>query len=147
MTLKEKIYNDLKGAMKSQDKLRTSTIRMVIADMKKSEIDKKRELEDGEVLVILSKLVKQGQDSAAQFKEGGREDLVEKEEKEIEIIKSYLPEPLTPEQVEEKAKKIKEELGLSSKSDFGKLMKEIMARFKGQIDGKLAKEIVTKLLS
>lgn len=145
--LKEKLQEDLRAAMKSQDKLKMATIRMVISEIMKAEIVKKADLTDPETLSILQKSVKTREESVSQFRQGEREDLAQKEEKEIEIIKAYLPKPLAPEEIESKVKEIAKELNLTCKADFGKLMKEVMTRLQGQIDGKIAKDIVTKVLT
>ena len=146
--LEQKITNDLKDSIKNKDRIRTSTLRMMIASMKNLAIEKKaEELEDQDVIKVLSKQVKQHNDSIESFKKGNRADLVEKETKELEILKSYLPQQLGEDKIEEIIKKVIAETGASSKSDFGKVMKLSMQELKGQADGKLVTSIVQKLLT
>ena len=146
--LEQKITNDLKYSIKNKDRIRTSTLRMMIAAMKNLAIEKKAEgLEDQDVIKVISKQAKQHNDSIESFKKGNRADLVEKETKELEIVKSYLPEQLEEDKIEEIIKKVIAETGASSKSDFGKVMKLSMQELKGQADGKLVTSIVQKLLT
>jgi len=146
--LEQKITNDLRNSIKNRDQIRTSTLRMIIASMKNLAIEKKaEELEDQDVIKVLSKQVKQHNDSIESFKKGNRADLVEKETKELEILKSYLPEQLGEGKIEEIIKKVIAQTGTSSKSDFGKVMKLSMQELKGQADGKLVTSIVQKLLT
>jgi len=105
-----------------------------------------KELEDGDILKIISKQMKQRHDSIESFKKGGREDLVEKETKELEILKTYLPEQLSDKKVEDIVKKVIKDTGASSKADFGKVMKQVMQETKGQADGKTVSAMVQKLL-
>ena len=146
--LEQKITNDLKDSIKNKDQLRTSTLRMMIASMKNLAIEKKvGALEDQDVIKVLSKQAKQRNDSIESFKKGDRADLAEKETKELKILKSYLPEQLGEDKIEEIIKKIIAETGARSKSDFGKVMKLTMQELKGQADGKLVTSIVQKLLT
>lgn len=146
--LEQKITNDLRNSIKNRDPIRTSTLRMIIASMKNLAIERKaEELEDQDVIKVLSKQLKQRNDSIESFKKGNRADLVEKETKELEILKSYLPQQLGEDKIEEIIKKVLAETGASSKSDFGKVMKLSMQELKGQADGKLVTSIVQKLLT
>lgn len=146
--LEKKIAKELKESIKNKDEVRTSTVRMVTADIQNAAIEKKvKELEDSDILKIILKQVKQHYDSIESFKKGGRDDLVEKETKELEILKSYLPEQLSEEKITDVVKKIISQTGASSKSDFGKVMKECMQELKGHADGKLVSSIVQKLLT
>ncbi|MBU1853926.1 MAG: GatB/YqeY domain-containing protein [Candidatus Omnitrophica bacterium] len=145
--LDKKIAKDLKDSIKNKDGLRTSTLRMLTADIQNLGIEKKSsELDDDQVLKIIAKQVKQHQDSIESFKKGDRQDLVEKETKELEILKSYLPEQLGEKEVEEVVKKVIAQTGASSKSDFGKVIKLSMQEMKGCADGKMVSSIVQKLL-
>ncbi|MBU4311397.1 MAG: GatB/YqeY domain-containing protein [Candidatus Omnitrophica bacterium] len=144
----EKIAGDLKGSIKNKDALRTSTLRMITASMQNLAIEKQvKELEDSDILKIISKQMKQRHDSIESFKKGGREDLVEKETKELEILKSYLPEQLSGEAIEDIVKKVIKDTGASSKADFGKVMKQVMQETKGHADGKTISAMVQNLLS
>jgi hypothetical protein len=145
--LEKRIAEDLKESIKNKDAVRTSTLRMVTASIQNVAIEKKlKELDDGDVLKIISKKVKQALDSIESFKKGERADLVEKETKELSILKTYLPEQLDEKKVEEVVKKIISETGVSSKSEFGKLMKLSMEQLKGKADGKTVSSILQKLL-
>lgn len=144
----EKIAGDLKGSIKNKDALRTSALRMITASMQNLAIEKQvKELEDSDILKIISKQMKQRHDSIESFKKGGREDLVEKETKELEILKSYLPEQLSGEAIEDIVKKVIKDTGASSKADFGKVMKQVMQETKGHADGKTISAMVQNLLS
>lgn len=145
--LEQKIADNLKSSIKAKDAIRTSTLRMITASIKNLQIEKQKEtLEDADVLKIISKQVKQRMDSIESFKKGGRSDLVEKETKELEILKSYLPEQLDEKAIEDIVKKTISESGVTSKSEFGKVMKLAMAEIKGGADGKTVSSIVQKLL-
>ena len=145
--LEKKITGDLKESIKSKDQIKTSTLRMIIAAMQNLVIEKQvKELEDGDVLKIISKQVKQHLDSIESFKKAERQELVEKETKELGILKSYMPEQLSQEKIEEIVKKVISETGASSKADFGKVMKQAMQELKGQADGKTVSAAVQKML-
>lgn len=146
--LEKRIAKDLKGSIKNKDATLTSTLRMMTASMQNLAIEKKtKELKDADVIKIISKQAKEHQDSIESFKKGGRADLVEKETKELSILKSYLPKQLDEKELEEIVKKVISETGASSKADFGKVMKLIMQEIKGQADGKIISSLVQKLLN
>lgn len=146
--LEKKIASDLKGSIKNKDAMRTSTLRMVIASTQNLAIKKRgKELEDSDILKIISSQMKQHQDSIESFKKGGRADLVEKETSELEILKSYLPEQLSEKEIEGIVKVVVSETGAASSADFGKVMKQSMQELKGRADGKTVSAIVQKLLS
>ncbi len=146
--LEKRISEDLKTSIKNRDELRTSTLRMIIASIQNLAIEKKqKELEDDDVLKIVARQVKQRHDSIESFKKGGRNDLVEKEQKELVILKSYLPEQLDEKKVEEIVKKICSGMTSPSMSEFGNVMKLTMQELKGRADGKIVSGIVKKLLS
>lgn len=146
MSLAERLNDDMKQAMKAQDKFRLSTIRMVRASVKNQEIELRRPLEDNEVLDILSREVKQRKDSLQEFKKAGRDDLTKDLEAEIAIIAQYLPEQLTEEEIKAIVTQTIQETGTSSKADMGKLMGALMPKVKGRADGKLVNQIVQQLL-
>ena len=146
--LEKIITEDLRASIKNRDAIRTSTLRMIIASMQNLSIEKRTEaLEDSEVLRLLAKQTKQHQDSIESFKKGGREDLVEKETRELEILRSYLPEQLSEKEIEGTIKRIISETGAGSKADFGKIMKLGMEELKGRTDGRVVSSIVQRLLS
>jgi len=146
--LEERIFNDYKIAMKSKDNLRSSTLSFLRAELINVAIaKKKKQLDDLEVISVIKKQVKAREDSIEQFKKGGRADLAEKETKELEILKSYLP----PELTEEEIKKIIEEVisltQASSLKDMGQVMKQVTEKIAGRADGKLVSDLVRKRLS
>ena len=146
--LEKRIAKDLKESVKNRHAIRTSTLRMIIASMQNLAIEKKQEgLEDADILKIIAKQAKQHEDSIESFKKGKRDDLVEKETKELEILKSYLPEQLDEKKIEEIVRGVISQTGASSKSDLGKVMKMSMEELKGRADGKTVTSIVQKLLS
>ena len=147
MEVIERIESDFKKALKDKDKIVISTLRMVKSALHNKEIEKKGEkLQDAEVIKVIAKQVQQHRDSIEQFKKGKREELVEKETKEREILKKYLPKQLSPEEIANIVKNIITKTGTKDKSDFGKVMKLVMAELKGKADGKLVSEIVSHRL-
>jgi hypothetical protein len=147
MLLKEKINNDLKSAMKSGDKIRLQTIRSIraaILEFEKS--GSGTEMNEAEEIKLLSTAAKRRKESIEQFRKGGREDLALIEEAELTVIMEYLPKQLTPEEIESEIRKLAEQVGASTKADFGKLMSSVMKELKGKADGKLVKELVEKVL-
>jgi hypothetical protein len=138
MALLEKIDADLKTAMLARDEVTRDTLRMI-----KSEL---LTLENPDELAVLSRAVKSRRESIKSYVEGGRQDLADKEQAEIEVIERYLPKQLSEGDAREAIIKIIEELGLSSKKDLGQAMREIKARYPGQVDGKLASSIAAQLL-
>ena len=146
MSLNQKIPEDLKEAIKTRDALRTSCLRMLKTAMKNAQVEKGRELEDGEIRSLISSSVKKGVEAAQEFRRGGREDLAEKEEKEIRILYEYLPEQLTPEEVEATLRGIIAELSASGPKDLGKVMKVAMTRMAGRAQGKEVNKIAARLL-
>lgn len=139
MALLEKIDADLKKAMLARDEVTRDTLRML-----KSEL---LTLENPDELAVLSRAVKSRRDSIKSYVEGGRQDLADKEQAEIEVIERYLPRQLSEDDASDAIAGIIEELGLSSKKDLGLVMREIKARYPGQIDGKLASSIAARLLA
>jgi|JFJP01.1.fsa_nt_gi hypothetical protein len=147
MTLREQIDHDLKEAMKDKDKVRLETIRMLRSAIRYAEIEVGHELDSAEVLDIVLKQVKQRRDSISQYEQGGRPDLASKEMAEVAILQAYLPQQLTSEDVETKAKAIIAELGVTDAKGMGQVMKRLTAELKGQADGKLVSQIVKQLLT
>ena len=147
MSLEEKLVEEMKQAMKSNDKLRLSTIRMIRSALKNKEIELKKKLEDEEVIKVIQVMVRKGEESVEQFQTGGRVDLVEKEKKEIEILKSFLPQPLSQEELLKIIDQSIQETQASSPKDIGKVMKSIMPKIGGKADGKLINQLVKERLS
>ena len=146
MTLEQKITDDLKDAIKSRDELRTSCLRMLKAAMKNRQVEKRDKLKDEEIHEVIASLVKKGKQAAEEFRKGERESLALKEEAEVKIFLTYLPEQITPQEIEEGLKKIIAELGAEGPRDLGKVMKHAMAQMAGKVQGKEVNEIARKLL-
>jgi uncharacterized protein YqeY len=146
MSLSERLNEDMKQAMRSQEKFKLSVIRMVRSSIKNLEIDLKRSLDDNEVLDILAREVKQRKDSLQEFEKAGREDLAEQVKAEIEIIGEYLPQQLTEEEIKVIVQQTIQEVGASSKADMGKVMSALMPKTKGRADGKLVNQAVQQFL-
>ena len=147
MSLEQKIIDDLKKGMKTRDELRVSCLRMLKTSMKNRQVEKGHELKDEEIETIISSLIKRGKEASKEFKEAGREDLATKEEKEIKIFYGYLPEQLTPAEIEKMLREIISELSANSLQDLGKVMKAAMVRMAGKAQGKEVNDIARKLLS
>ena len=140
--LYDKLMEDLKAAMKAHDKAALNAIRGTIAKVKDLTVNAGKEMTDEAVLSVLSKGAKQREESIAQFTAAGRAELAETEKKELELIKKYLPAQLGEAEVAAVVKAVIAETGASSKKDMGRVMKEVMARRKGQADGKLVSRLV-----
>ena len=134
MTLKERITEDMKSAMRASDKERLSTIRMVQAAIKQREVDERIALDDAQVLAVLEKMVKQRRESIAAFEQGGRADLADKEKAEIQILVAYLPEQLTEAEVDALIQSAIAETGAASMKDMGKVMGAVKAKAAGRAD-------------
>jgi hypothetical protein len=147
MTIKERLTQDLKEAMKSGDEVRRNAIRNLRSAIRYAEIDMGHELSDGEAIEVLAKQVKQRRDSIEQFQQGNRPDLVKQEQQEIDIIEAYLPPQLTDEEITARAKAVIAEVNATSMKDMGKVMGILSREMKGLADGKRISEVVRKLLS
>ncbi|MCD6422067.1 GatB/YqeY domain-containing protein [bacterium] len=145
MSIKEKITDALKKALKEKDSLKTLTLRQVLSAIKNAEIDKKGELTDEEIGQVLLKEIKKRKESVELYRKGKREELAEKEEKEIKIIEEFLPEMLSEEEIGEIVEKTIEELS-AGPQDFGKVMGKVMGELKGKADGAVVAEIVKQKL-
>ena len=147
MSLEERLLEAMKDAMKSNDKLRLSAIRMMRSAVKNREIEVRRTLSDEDVIRVIQGMVRKGEESLEQFEKGGRADLVEKEKKEIEILKSFLPQALGQEEILKIIDECIQETQASSLKDIGKVMKSIMPKLGGKADGKLINQLVKEKLS
>jgi uncharacterized protein YqeY len=148
MTLREQIISDMTASMKAQDAPRTSTLRMVKAAMMNRQIEKGGELDDEEMGKLLRSLVKQRRDSVEQYEKGGRADLADKENAEIQVIESYLPQAASREEIEAAVAAAIAETGATSMKDMGKVMKSVQAALGGKnADGRTVSEIVKSRLS
>ncbi|WP_079530317.1 MULTISPECIES: GatB/YqeY domain-containing protein [Halobacillus] len=147
MSILERLNQDMKAAMKARDKKTLGVIRMVKASMQNEAIKLGEDLSEEEELTVLSREVKQRKDSLQEFKEAGREDLVEGLNEEIEILQVYMPKQLTEEELEQIVQETIEEVGASSKSDMGKVMSAVMPKVKGKTEGSKVNKLVLKQLS
>ncbi len=147
MTLKERLLNDLKDAMKDKDRIRKDIIQIIRAAILQIEKDKHITLDDEGIAEVLAKELKSTRDALAEIEKTDRTDLIDKAKREIEIIQQYMPEQLTEEQVETIVKEAIQETGALSAKDMGKVMKAVMPKVKGRSDGNLVNVIVKKLLS
>ena len=147
MSLEEKLLEEMKLAMKSNDKLRLSTIRMIRSALKNKEIELRKKLEEEDVVKVIHAMTRKGEESIEQFQTGGRMDLVQKEKKEIEILKSFLPQPLSQEEIFKIIDQSIQETQASSQKDIGKVMKSVMPKIGGKADGKLINQLVKERLS
>jgi hypothetical protein len=147
MDLKARLESDLVASLKSKEKERLSVIRMILSDVKNAEIKEKGSLSEEALLSLLSRSAKQRKDSIQQFQKGGREDLVAKETKELELLLEYLPEQLSQEEMRDIVEKAIASTGASSMKEMGSVMKQVMAEVSGRADGKEVQQIVRELLS
>ncbi|KEI00966.1 GatB/YqeY domain-containing protein [Clostridium botulinum] len=147
MSLKEKLQQDWKVAMKNRDKFRSSTLSMAKAAILQVEKTDNRVLDDEEIIGILSKEVKSRRDALVDFENGNRQDLVDEAKSEIEILLEYLPKQLTEDEIAEIVRQIICETGASSAKDMGKVMSAAMVKLKGRADGKLVSSIVKQNLN
>jgi uncharacterized protein YqeY len=160
--LLKKLNDDLKQSMRERNEIKTSTLRLLISAIKYAELKKQDAefnkhpeiadlkgitLTDADILAVVAKEIKQREDSIEAFKKGNRQDLVDKETSEMAILKTYMPQQLTREQIVAEAKQAIAEVGAKGASDKGKVMSRLMARLKGKADGKEINNVVTELLS
>lgn len=148
MSIKDQLTADMKQAMKDREagKLRLSVIRMVRANIKNVEINDKKKLTDDEVLAVLMKEVKMRQDSVEEFQKAGRDELVAQAKEEIAILKKYLPEALSDDELKAIVAEVIAAVGATSPKDMGKVMPAVMAKTKGHADGKRINVMVRELL-
>jgi uncharacterized protein YqeY len=147
MSLNDKVGADIAAAMKARDATRLSALRMLKAAVMNKGVEKGRDLEDAEILQVVSSLVKQRRDSIEQFEKGGRRDLVEKETAEIAVLQAYLPPAASPEEIDAAVAEAIAETGANSPRDMGKVMKAVMPRLAGKnADGKAVNEAVRRKL-
>ncbi len=144
--LKQKLTDDLKQAMRGGDEVKRSVIRLVMSAIGNAEIAKQATLEDGDILGIIAKEVRQRQESVEAFKQGNRQDLVAQEEAELAILSQYLPQQLTREEIIAEARRIIDEVGARGPADKGKVMPKLIAQLKGKADGREINSVVTELL-
>jgi uncharacterized protein YqeY len=147
MTLQERLLGELKAAMLAKDADRLSTLRLLKSALGYFQIEQKIEsLSDGQFVALVQKEVKKRRDSIEQYEKGGRPELAEKEKKEITVLESFLPQPLSAPELETMARAAIQELGATSKKEMGPVIKAIQARAAGRADGKTISTLVGKLL-
>jgi uncharacterized protein len=134
MSLKERITEDMKGAMRARDTERLGTIRLLTAAMKQKEVDERVELDDVAVIGIVDKMLKQRKDSIEAFEKAGRQDLADKEKAEVTVLQAYLPARLSSGEIAAEVKAIVAELGAKGPGDMGKVMGAVKARLAGKAD-------------
>lgn len=147
MSLKETLMNDLKNAMKDKDVVAKNVITMIRAAILQYEKDNKAELDDSGVIDVIAKQVKQRKDALAEFTKGGRQDLIDLTNHEINLLLAYLPQQLSKVELTAVVKEAMEKLDIKEMKQMGKLMGEVMPKVKGRADGKAINDIVKELLS
>lgn len=147
MSLRERLNEELKSSMKEKDELKLSVIRMIRSSMKNREIDLKHELDDREIIEIISTLCKQRRESIRLFKEANRQELVDKEEKELALLLGFLPQQLTREELEDLVMKTIAECNAQGSKDMGRVMKALQPSVAGRADGKMVSEVVKEKLA
>ncbi|MCH8021129.1 GatB/YqeY domain-containing protein [candidate division KSB1 bacterium] len=147
MEIQNRLSEDLKTAMKAKEKIKVETIRMVRAQLKDFQIAKRDELTEEDEISVLTNAAKKRKEALELYEKSDRQDLIEQEKQELEIISAYLPAQLSKEEVEKVVLKVMEEVGASSPQDLGKVMGATMKDLKGKADGRMVQEIVREKLS
>ena len=147
MDLEERLVDEMKQAMRSSDKVRLSTIRMIRAAVKNKEIELRKKIDDEEIQRVIQGMLRRNEESIEQFRLGGRMDLVDKESQEGDILKSYLPQALSTEEILKVIDESIQETQASSLKDLGKVMKSVMPKLTGKADGKVINQLVKEKLS
>jgi len=146
MPIKDQINTDLTQALREGDETRKRTLRLLLSVIHNAEIEKGEALDDGGVLGAISKQVKQRRESAEEFRRGGRQDLVDKEEAEAVVLQAYLPPAMSREEIEAAARKVIGEVGAQGPRDMGKVMAPLTAQLRGRADGKEVSDVVREML-
>lgn len=147
MELKARLAEDYRAALRSGDKLKVSVIRLLTALIKNREVEKRGPLTDAEVMQAISSSCKQRQDSIEQYRQGGRQDLADKETAELHILQSYMPQPFTAEELGELVRAAIQEAQAASPKEMGKVMTLLMPKVTGRADGKVVSALVREMLS
>ncbi|MCX5668716.1 MAG: GatB/YqeY domain-containing protein [Candidatus Omnitrophica bacterium] len=146
--LVEKIFDDYKEAMKARDSLKSSVLSFLRADMLNLATAKKKDrLDDAEIITVIRKQIKQRQDSIEQFTSGGRLEMADKEKKELDILKNYLPAELSAEEIKQLIEEVVITIGANGVKDMGKVMKELSIKLAGKADGRLVSDLVKQRLN
>jgi hypothetical protein len=147
VSLKEKLLKDQQDAMRQKDTVRLSTIRMVRAAITNAEIEQGRELDDAGVLDVIARDVKRHRDTIAEIAKGNRPDLLQKEQAELALLLSYLPQQMSVEEIEAHARAVIAQVGAKAPSDMGKVMAALMPQLKGKADNRMISQVVQSLLA
>ena len=147
MSLEERLTDEMRSALRSRDKLRLSVIRMARAAVKNKEIEERKKLDDGVIVRVIDSLVKKGEESLVHFQQANRLDLIEKQEKELEILRSFLPQQLSKDEVLTLVDEAIKETNALDMKDLGKVMKSLMPKIVGRADGKVVHQMVREKLS
>ena len=146
MSLKTRISDDLKTAMRGGDTSRRDAIRLVLAAMKQREVDERKELSDADIVAIIDKMIKQRRESIAQFEKGGRQDLADQEKFEIGVLQAYMPQALSDAEIERAVAAAVQETGAKGPSDMGKVMAVLKPQLAGRVDmGKVSSLVKSRL--
>jgi uncharacterized protein YqeY len=146
MSLKQRINEDMKAAMRAKDQARLESIRMLMAAIQRREVDERITLDDPQVTAVIEKMIKQSRDAVDQFAKGGRQDLVDKENRDIAILKAYLPEPLSEAEIDKLIEAAIAEAGAISVKDMGKVVGSLKPKLQGRADmGKVSGKIKQRL--
>jgi len=146
-TIKQRITDDMKNAMRNKDKDRLATIRLAMAAFKQIEVDERKELTDQDVLTILDKMVKQRRESIKQYQAGNREDLAEKEQAEIAVLQDYLPQPLSEAEITTLIEEAMQATGASSMQEMGKVMGQLKPKLQGRADMGAVSQLIKQKLA
>jgi len=141
-----KIQEDLRAAVKAQDKAKISTLRMVLNALKNAELEEREELSDEKELAVVASYARRTKESIEEYRKAAREDLVAKETAELGIVLSYLPDQMNDDDIRREALRVMAEIGAATPRDMGRVMAEMMKRFKGKVDGGAVNRIVSELL-
>ncbi|MGC9349901.1 MAG: GatB/YqeY domain-containing protein [Anaerolineae bacterium] len=147
MTLKERLREDLKNAMRERDADRKAALRMVLASVQLAEVESPEPLSDEDIVVLIRKEVKRREEALEMIREAGREDMVAEELAQLKILREYLPAMMTEEEIRGLAQSVIDDLGASSMRDMGRVMGAIMPQVKGRADGRTVSQVVRELLS
>ena len=145
--MRERIMNDIKDAMKSQDKEKLSVLRMVKGAIQLEEINKKQELDDNDVIAVIAKQIKTRKESITEFEKGNRADLIEKTQSEVKILEDYMPEQLSEEEINKVIDEVIEQVNPQAPSDMGKIMVIVTPKLKGRADMSLVSKLVKEKIA
>jgi len=147
MSLKERLLNDLKEAMRDKDTVRKNAVQMARSAVLQIEKDRRVTLDDDGIIEVIAKQIKQRKDVLPEYEKSGRQDLIDDLRREIEILSQYMPQQLTEEELEVVIKDTIQEIGVNSVKDLGKLMQAVMPKVRGRADGRLVNQVAKRLLS